>query len=208
MKSPLRRKSSSKVEREEWLRMAQVRASVIVNADRRELFLFTDWCYNLPEWFPAIRKARIVKLPNSDGLGKITHYNGTIMGREMEWEAHSIKYEEDEPFMMKASNGTPAKFNMQLEVRFESLGIRRTKATGIFGFHAPYPLIGPLIDRFYVRKEAQRLINSAIDGIKNAVDQNKIPSVNLQFENRKADHPGYSISQISAHYGTKALARN
>jgi hypothetical protein len=69
--------------------VGQVEASAVVEAERRELFLFTDWCYNLPDWFPAIKNAWIVRLPNSAGLGKITHYIGTIMGREMEWGGHN-----------------------------------------------------------------------------------------------------------------------
>lgn len=179
--------------------MPHIEYSVIANANTRELFLFTDWCYNLPEWFPAIRKAWILKLPNSDGLGKITHYIGTMMGREMEWEAHSVQWKENELFMMRASKGMPAKFNMELKIRFESVGSGRTKVTGIFGFRTPYPLVGPLIDRLYVRKEAQQLLNSAINGVKSIADQHEIPPVDRQFEMRKADHSGYSMSEISSY---------
>ena len=188
--------------------MAQVGATTIIDADTRELFLFTDWCYNLPEWFPAIKKAWIMKLPNSEGLGKTTDYLGTMMGREMDWEAQSIEWKENELFVMKAFKGMPAKFNMQLKISFEWLDIERTKVTGIFGFRAPYPLVGPLIDRLYVRREAQQLLNSAINGLKSAVDQHKIPSVDAQFEKRKADHPGYSMAEISLHESVNTLVRN
>jgi hypothetical protein len=42
-----------------------------------------------------------------------------------------------------------------------------------------------------LQNEAQRLVNLAIEGVKSAVDQHKIPPANIQFEKRKIDHPGY-----------------
>lgn len=179
------------------IRMGQVEASGIVDADRRELFLFTDWCYNLPEWFPAIKKAWIVRLPNSDGSGKVTHYLGTIMGEEMEWEGQSVEWKENEIWMMRAFKGKPAKLTMWIKFVFEPAVEGKTKVTGFLGYGAPYLLIGPLIDQFYIRREAMRLIKVAIEGMKIAADQGKIPSVELQFEKRKADRLDYALPSIS-----------
>ncbi|HZW57488.1 MAG TPA: hypothetical protein VFF30_14465 [Nitrososphaerales archaeon] len=172
--------------------MGYAEASRIVDAERRDLFHYSDWCYNVPEWISAIRKTWIVRLPNSAGLGKITYYIGTIMGREMEWQAQSGVWRENEFWMMKASTVMPAKMNMHLKLRFETVGEGMTKAMCVMGFRTPYPLIGPFIDRFYLRKEAQRLVNIAVEGLKQVADQHMVPPVELQFERRKADHPGYT----------------
>lgn len=188
--------------------MYQVEASAILEASSRELFMYTEWCYNVPEWFPGITKTRILKLPNSDGLGKITHYEGTIFGREMEWNAQSVELKENEFWKMKASTGMPAKMNMYLLFQFEENGVGWTRIRGAMGFRAPYPIIGPLIDRFYLRKEAQRMVNMAVDGVKAAVAEHRIPSVISQFEKRKTDHPGYSMSEISSHQRVNTFVRN
>lgn len=177
--------------------MGRVEAKGIVDADRRELFLYTEWCYNVPEFFSAIPKAHIVKLPDSDGLDKITHYEGAMMGREMQWEAESVEWRENEYWMMRAVTGTPAKMHMELKIQFETVSAGKTRATVVFGFRAPYPLIGPLIDGFYIRKEAKRLVNIALEGMKRAADQHKILSIDMQMEKRKADHPGYSIPLVA-----------
>lgn len=171
--------------------MAQVEASAIVEAERNELYSFTDWCYNLPEWFPAIRKAWIVRLPDADGLGKVTHYVGTMLGRDMEWEGRSVEWKADEVFRMRAFQGLPAKMNMQFRLQLEDAGAGKTRVTAVLAFRAPYPLIGRLIDRFYLRKGAQQLVDSAIGGVTEAAKRGRIPPISVQLERRKADHPGY-----------------
>ncbi len=173
---------------------SRAEASGIIEADRGDLFQFTDWCYNVPTWFPPIRKTWIISLPDSVGLGKVTHYVGHLMGREMEWEAESVEWKENEFWVMRAITGPPAKMNMELELRFEAAGHGKTKVTCAVGYRVPYPLIGSLIDRFYLRHEAQRLANEAIEGMKKTADQHKVPPFELQFEKRKADHPGYPVT--------------
>ena len=176
--------------------MAQVEASGIVGAGRRELFYYTDWCYNVPEWFPPVRKTRILQLPDSAGIGKVTRYAGTLLGRDMEWEARSVDWKEDEVWMMKATQGMPAKMNMEIRVRFEAVGSSQTKVTCRVGYHAPYPLLGALIDRFYLRKEAVRMAHLAIDGMRKAVEDGRVQALEVEFENRKADHPGYGTGPL------------
>ena len=169
----------------------QVEASGIVDAGRRELFYYTDWCYNVPEWFEPVRETKILKLPGPTGIGKVTHYAGMLLGREMEWEARSVEWTEDEIWMMKASRGIPAKMNMQIRFRFETAEAGRTKVICRVGYHAPYPLVGAAIDRIYLRKEALRLANLAIVGMKRVAEQHRVQPLEVEFEKRKADHPGY-----------------
>lgn len=171
--------------------MGQVEASGIVGAGRRELFYYTDWCYNVPEWFEPVRTTQILRLPDASGMGKVTHYAGTLLGRDMEWEAQSAEWMQDEVWMMKASRGMPAKMNMQLRFRFEAVGADETKVTCRVGYHAPYPVLGSIIDRFYLRKEALRLAQLAIEGMKRVAEQGRVLPLDLELENRKEDHPGY-----------------
>jgi uncharacterized membrane protein len=176
--------------------MGQVEASGIVEAGRRELFYYTDWCYNVPEWFEPVKKTQILQLPDSAGLGKVTHYTGTLLGRDMEWEARSVEWKEDESWMMRASQGMPAKMNMQLRFRFEAVGADKTKVTCSIGYQALYPLLGALIDRFYLRKEAMRLAHLAIEGVKRAVEERRVQPVDVAFEKRRTDHPGYGARPL------------
>ncbi len=171
--------------------MGQVEVTGIVNAERPELFAYTDWCYNVPQWFAAIRETRIVRLPDAAGEGKVTHYVGTLLGRDMEWEARTAEWKENERWAMKAAQGTPAKMNMRVELRFETAEHGRTKVTCSLRYHAPYPLLGALIDRFYLRKEGLRLANLALDGIRRVAEQHQVPSIGAQLEKRRTDHPGY-----------------
>ena len=174
--------------------MAQAEASGIVDAGRRELFHYTDWCYNVPQWFPPIWETRILRLPNSSGLGKVTHYTGRLLGRDMEWDAQSVEWHEDELWRMQAVRGMPAKMNMHLEMRFETVDARRTKVTCRVGYHAAYPLVGAAIDRFVLRKEAARMAQLAIEGLQKVASQQRVPAVDRQFEKRKADLPGYEVA--------------
>lgn len=184
-----------------WLEMGRVESSGIVKTRRDALFWFTDWCYNVPEWFSAISKTWIVRLPDSNGLGKITHYVGRMMGKDMEWEARSVEWKENDYWMMKASSGAPGRMNMYLSVRFRDEGVGETRVTVVMGYKIPYPIIGPLMDRFYVQKEAHRLVNIAIEGMQRAAYERRIPPISLQLERRKINRPDYAvppqISQIS-----------
>ncbi|HEV2139172.1 MAG TPA: hypothetical protein VGR53_10050 [Nitrososphaerales archaeon] len=170
--------------------MGRVEASGIVEAEAEELFHFTDWCYNDPVWAPSISKAWITKLPDSSGLGKVSHYVGTIMGRKAEWEGESTNWKPNEVWGMKAITGPPAKMKMQNEMRFEKLGPGKTRVRFVVEYHAPYPIVGIILDRLYLRSKAQVHARNAIEGMKSA-QQRKVPSLLMQFEKRKSDHPGY-----------------
>ncbi len=173
--------------------MGQAEASGTVEASRRDLFYYTDWCYNVPEWFAPVRKTRILRLPDASGAGKVTRYNGTLLGREMEWEARSADWKEGEIWTMKASEGMPASMHMQIRFRFEDLDGHRTKVTCSVGYHAPYPVFGALMDRFMLRKEAQRLASLAIEGLQGVAEKGRVRPVEIEFEKRKLDHPGYGV---------------
>ncbi len=184
--------------------MAHVEASGIVGAGRRELFYYSDWCYNVPEWFEPVRKTQILQLPDSSGMGKVTRYAGTLLGRDMEWEAHSAEWKEDEVWMMRACRGMPAKMNMEVRFRFETVAPGRTRVTCRVGYHAPYPLLGSLIDRFYIQKEAARLAHLAIEGMQRVADQHRVRPLEAERVKRMADHPGYEVQ--SAEPATAARA--
>lgn len=176
--------------------MGSVEESVIVAASRRDLYHFADWCYNLPQWFPAIKKARILTLPDSNGLGKVTHYVGKMMGRKMEWEAESTEWKEDVSFTMNAFSGFPSKMNMQFNLLFEDAGEGRVRVTGILGFRAALPLIGRIIEFLFVRREAERMLQGAISGLARVAKESRIPSLREQFDRRAADHPGYDAGTL------------
>jgi hypothetical protein len=108
----------------------------------------------------------------------------------------SVERHKNKVWMMRAISGSSAKMNMQLELQFEAMGIDKTKVTCTTFFHAPYPLIGRLIDWFYVRPGALGLINNALEGMKKIATQGKVPPTGLQFEKRKIDHPGYKILTV------------
>ncbi len=171
--------------------MGHVAASQIVEAGRRELFYYTDWCYNVPEWFQPVRKTRILQLPDLNGMGKVTHYEGRLLGRDLEWDARSDAWKEDELWAMRAFQGMPAKMNMRIEFRFESVTAGKTMVTCSVGYHAPYPVLGHIIDRFYLQKEAARLANLAVDGMRRKADDRRVQSIEAESEKRRTDHPGY-----------------
>lgn len=172
--------------------MGQAEATEIVEAAAEEIFHFSDWCYNDPIWAPSmIRKAWITRLPGPDGTGKVSHYVGKVVGREMEWDGESISWRENEFWAMRASTGLPAKMKMQMDMQFEPLGPHETKVTSKIRYTVPYPLVGWLIDRFYVRREVQQMVTNAVQGLKKASINGRIPPVEAQQEKRKEDHPGY-----------------
>jgi hypothetical protein len=111
----------------------------------------------------------------------------------MEWEGESVGWKENEIRAMRATEGLPARMNMRIELRFETVDSGKTKVTCVIRYMAPYPLAGPIMDWLYLRHGARRPANSAIEGLKTAVAQRRIPPVTLQFENRRLDHPGYEL---------------
>jgi uncharacterized membrane protein len=170
--------------------VGHVEAAEIVDAPREDVFHFTDWCYDDPKWAPFITKAWIVKLPGPDGLSMVSHYAGRVMGRELEWEGESVKWRRSELWARKALSGPFAKMGMQMEMRFETVGTG-TKVTSRIDYRVPYALAGALIDRLYMRRQARKMVNDVVEGIKKAAMEGKIPTLQVQLEKRKVDHPGY-----------------
>ena len=171
--------------------MGHVEATATVDALREDVFHFTDWCYDDPEWARFISKAWVVKLPGPDGLGMTSHYVGKVMGRELEWEGELVKWRRGEFWARKALSGPFAKMGMQMEMRFETVGTGRTKVTSMIDYRVPYPLAGWLIDRLYMGRQARKMATDVVEGIKKAAIEGRIPTLQVQLEKRKVDHPGY-----------------
>ena len=170
--------------------MGHVEATETVEAPREDVFYFTDWCYDDPKWARFISKAWVVKLPGPDGLGMVSHYAGKVMGRKLEWEGELVRWKRNEFWTRKALSGPFARMNMQMEMRFETAGTA-TKVTSRIDYRVPYPLAGALIDRLYMRRQAQKMVNGVVDGVKKAAIEGRVPTLHVQLEKRKVDHPGY-----------------
>ena len=82
---------------------------------------------------------------------------------------------------------------MQMELRFELVGTGHTKVTSRIDYRVPYPLAGWLIDKLYVHRLARKMATDAVEGIKKAAMEGRIPTVQVQLEKRKVDHPGYHL---------------
>ena len=173
--------------------MGHVEATETVESPLEDVFHFTDWCYDDPKWARFISKAWIVKLPGPDGLGMVSHYAGKVMDRKLEWEGELVKWKRSEFWTRKALSGPFARMRMQMEMRFESMGTDRTKVTSRIDYRVPYPLAGWLIDRLYMRRQARKMATDAIEGIKKAAIEGRIPTLQVQLEKRKVDHPGYRL---------------
>lgn len=178
--------------------MTSIEAFGIVNEERSKLFFFTDWCYNAPVWLPSITETKILKLPNGDGLGKVARYIGTPLGPKMKWVAKSVEWKENEFRAMKAISGPPSKMGMQIKFRYQDAGFDKTRVTCTLEYRVPYPLIGYLMDRIYLRPKSRKFVRNAIEGMKKIADQRQIPAIELQLEKRKLDHPDYFVSEITA----------
>jgi len=115
------------------------------------------------------------------------------MGRELEWEGELVKWRRSELWARKALSGPFAKMSMQMEMRFETVGTGRTKVTSMIDYRVPYPLAGWLIDKLYMGRQARRMATNVVEGIKKAAIEGRIPTLQVQLEKRKVDHPGYHL---------------
>jgi len=176
--------------------LGHVEATETVEASREDVFHFTDWCYEDPEWARFISKAWIVKLPGPNGLGMTSHYVGKVMGRRLEWEGELVKWSRNELWARKALSGPFAKMGMQMEMRFETVGRGGTKVTSMIDYRVPYPLAGWLIDKLYMGRQARKMATDAVEGIKKAAIEGRIPTLQVQLEKRKVDHPGYHLPEL------------
>lgn len=176
--------------------MGHVEATETVDAPREDVFHYSDWCYDDPEWAPFLSKAWIVKLAGPDGLGMVSHYVGKVMGRNLEWEGESVKWKRNELWARKAVSGLFAKMNMQMEMRFETPSTSRTRVTSTIDYRVPYPVAGWVIDRLYMRRQARKMATDAVEGIKKAAMEGRIPTLQQQLEKRKVDHPDYDSPRL------------
>jgi len=174
--------------------LGQAQATGTVDSAIGDLFPFSDWCYNDPNWAQSVRKAWITRLPDSDGTGMVSHYVGKLVGREMEWDGESIKWRRNELWTRRAISGLPAKMKMQIEMGFEALGPHQTKLTCRIEYRVPYPIVGWFMDRLYVRPEVQGMATNAVEGLKKVASEGGILPVSIQMEKRKKDHPGYQAT--------------
>jgi len=174
--------------------MSKIEASGTVQAGRREVFHFTDWCYNDSLYDPNVKEARIVKLPDSDGLGKVTSYSGEMMGCKVEWEGESVAWKENELWAMRANKGLPARLRMETEMRFEESGHNETEVAISIQYEAPYSILGRLLDALFLRREVHRMAINTIEGLKKAAVEGRIPPLVLQAVKREADLHGRAVS--------------
>jgi len=175
--------------------MSRVEMLRTVDAPVEDVFHFTEWCYNGPEWMPFVQKAWITELPGPDGLGGETHYVGEMMGKEETWEATSTKFEANTLWAGKATAGDPAKMNMGAEVRFREVEPGKTEVRIAMSYKVPYPVVGWFLDRFYVRRDVRKMIEGMVEGIERAAAQSRIPSLAIQLKKREEDHPGYQAQK-------------
>jgi uncharacterized membrane protein len=174
--------------------LGQAQGTGTIDVAVEDLFHFSDWCYNDPKWAQFIRRAWITRLPGPDGTGMVSQYVGKIVGREMEWDGESIEWRNNELWARRAVSGLPAKMKMSIEMRFEALGPGATKLTCRIEYRVPYPIIGWLMDRFYVHREVRQMATSAIEGLKKVALGGGIQPISAQMEKRKDDHPGYQAT--------------
>jgi len=170
--------------------MTRVEAMGIVEAPADDIFHFTDWCYNTG-WLPFIDQARILELPGPDGLGGVTGWKGTMMGRHIEWHGESIRHEQGRFWAMKATSGLPLKMRMQAEMQLHSIEPRRTRVTFAMEYAMPYSILGWLMDRFYVQRDARKMVQAAVEALRRLGAEGGIPPTPDQLERRKVDYPGY-----------------
>ena len=144
--------------------MTRVEATGIVEAPADDLFHFTDWCYNTG-WTPFIAKAWIVKLPQSNGLGEVAGMRGMMMGRPIEWQGEVVRHEPGRLWARKAISGLPLKWRMRAEMQLHALEPRSTRVTFAMEYAMPYSIFGWLMDRFYMQKEARKMVQAAVEAL-------------------------------------------
>jgi hypothetical protein len=168
----------------------RVKVSRMVEAERSDLFHFTDCCYNDSLYYPELRESTIVKLPNPEGTGKVSRFVGNMMGCRVEWEGESVAWKENEFWVMRGTKGLPATLHMQTEMRFGEAGPGKTDVTISIAYRAPYPILGRLLNALFLRREIRRMANGAIDGLKRAAAEGRIQSLASQRAEGQTDNAG------------------
>jgi hypothetical protein len=81
-------------------------------------------------------------------------------------------------------------------MRFEPVETNQTRVTSRIDYRVPYPLVGWIVDKLYVGRQARKMATQAVEGIKKAAREGKILTLQEQMEKRKADHPGYDPPRL------------
>ena len=140
--------------------MTRIEASILVPAPLEEVFQYaSDW-QRWSDWFEGVSDFR----PTTDKVrcdGARYAYKAHLLGLRMSVETEIKNFVEGRGWEGVARKGMPHR----TEWRFESGGAH-THFTYVLEYQIPVPVVGSLLDRFFMKRQWRRLIAASLGNLR------------------------------------------
>ncbi len=144
--------------------MARIEKSIVINAPPEEVFAkfgdFEGWT----EWSDPLE----VKITSKKRMGVgVTFYSvGKLVGRRTETDAEVTEWIENERIDIRSTAGNVTFFGSNI---FKP-GAGGTEYTIVVNYEMAYSLLGKILDKLKVSKDAEKIIESANQNLKNLLE--------------------------------------
>ena len=140
--------------------MFQAEHSIVIDAPAEKVFAYaSDW-RKWHEWFEGVSSFTPTTVTEK-GTGTRYAYKATVMGIRIPVEIEIHDYVENEGWNGVSTKGAPHKTRW----RFDTIGNRTRFTYGLEG-HLPVPVLGKLLDRFFLQSQWDKIIVKSLVNLK------------------------------------------
>ncbi len=145
--------------------MARIEKSIVINAPPEEVFAkfgdFEGWS----EWSDGLEEVKITSKKRK-GVGVTFHSGGMIGGRRTETDAEVTEWIENERIDIRSTAGKVTFFGSNI---FKPV-TGGTEYTIVVNYEMPYSILGKILDKLKVSKDAEKSLESANQNLKNLLE--------------------------------------
>ncbi|MFO7933657.1 MAG: SRPBCC family protein [Bacteroidales bacterium] len=139
--------------------MTSVEHSITINRPVEEVFAYaSDW-KKWHEWFEGVSSFKPVTKTRK-GNGARYAYKAKIMGLAIPVEIEIHDFIPDKGWKGRSTRGTPHRTRWE----FESAGLG-TRFTYGLEFRLPVPVVGPLMDRLFLKPQWEKLLRNSLQNL-------------------------------------------
>ena len=130
--------------------LARIEKSIEVKASTEKVWPMLYWD-RLPDWLEIIKAAEYTS-EEKNNVGATAHVTVETAGVNVEWDVEITEYIEDEKATWRSTAGNLTAIGLTILRQTEA----GTKVTFVIDYELPYSVLGKIIDKLMVSREAER----------------------------------------------------
>ncbi len=146
--------------------MGRIESSVVINASPEKVFAKISDFETAPEWNDSLKEHKITS-EKRKGVGVTFHTVSMMSGTRMESDAEVTEWIENERITFRSTAGNVTFFGSNILKPVPG----GTEHTMVGNYEMPYSILGKIIDKLMVSKEAEKSLESANQNLKNLLEK-------------------------------------